>query len=616
MSKASGFTLLFATIYVMVSTVTAESIDAQSDKPLWSTQTLDSGSLSNLQDSSWDRNPIDRYTRQEHQRNNLIPRPIADPGTLVRRLYLDLLGIPPSPEEKAAFIQNPFPNAYHQLVDQLLGSPAYGERWARHWLDVARFAESSGFEHDSDRPNAYPYRDFVIRALNSNLPYDTFLQWQIAGDQLEPANALANAATGFLGAGVFPTQLTEKEFESARYDELDDMVSTMGSAMLGLSIGCARCHDHKFDPIPASDYYSLAATFTKTIRTEVELTTDTGQSFKAMVSTEGLPPMKHAADGRGFPHFYPETYFLKRGDVTKKGQKINPGFLSLFTKEHPIQRRLPGTRSDLAQWLTDPDKGAGKLAARVVVNRLWQHHFGSGLVETSNDFGTQGELPTHPELLDWLAQELIDRDWNLKTIQRLIVTSATYRQASTNDIEAAKIDPRNKLLWRFPPRRLEAEAIRDSMLATSDLLDETPFGPGTLAPDMTRRSIYFFVKRSQVVPLMLLFDFPEPLVSIGQRASTNIAPQGLTLMNSPIIRRYALGLASRAKIHSSGGNPATTINSLFEIAYGRSASESEIEHSKVFLEQQQGRSQDTSHLEALADLAQTFFMSNEFLWIK
>jgi hypothetical protein len=600
----------------MISLMTVESIDAQAAKPLWSTQALDSGSLSDLPNSSWDRNPIDRYIRQEHRRVNITPRPIADQGTLVRRLYLDILGIPPTPEQRAAFVQNESPNAYGQLVDQVLGSPAYGERWARHWLDVARFAESSGFEHDSDRPNAYPYRDFVIQALNGNLPFDTFLQWQIAGDKLAPDNASANAATGFLGSGVFPTQLTEKEFESARYDELDDMVSTMGSAMLGLSIGCARCHDHKFDPIPANDYYSLAAIFTKTIRTEVDLITDTGLSLKAMVSTEGKPPMKHAADGRGFPHFYSETYFLKRGDVTKKGDEAKPGFLSLFEESPDRKETSPGTRVDLAKWITDPDRGAGRLAARVIVNRLWQHHFGAGLVSTTNDFGNQGSLPTHPELLDWLAQELINREWNLKAIQRLILTSATYRQGSTHSDAASKMDPRNELLWRFPPRRLEAEAIRDSMLATSDLLDETPFGPGTLDPEMPRRSIYFFVKRSQVVPLMLLFDFPEPLVSIGQRASTNIAPQGLTLMNSPVIRRYALGLASRASVNSNRDKPAQTINQLFEIAYGREASKPEIAQSALFLEQQRQRSPDGSQLEALADLAQSLFMSNEFLYLK
>jgi hypothetical protein len=616
MSTASGSTVLIITISVMISIMTAESIVAQSAKPLWSTQQLNSGSLSDLPSAASDRNPIDRYIRQEHRRAKITPQSTADQGTLVRRLYLDLLGIPPSPEQRAALAQNESPNAYEQLVDQVLGSPAYGERWARHWLDVARFAESSGFEHDSDRPNAYPYRDFVIQALNANLPFDTFLQWQIAGDKLAPDNAMANAATGFLGAGVFPTQLTEKEFESARYDELDDMVSTMGSAMLGLSIGCARCHDHKFDPIPASDYYSLAAIFTKTIRTEVDLTTDTGHSIKAMVSTEGKPPMKHAADGRGFPHFYSETYFLKRGDVTKKGEEAKPGFLSLFDASNTVQPSPTESRVALAKWITDPDQGAGRLAARVIVNRLWQHHFGTGLVSTTNDFGTQGSLPTHPELLDWLAQELINREWSIKAIQRLLLTSATYRQASTHSDAAAKIDPRNELLWRFPPRRLEAEAIRDSMLATSGLLDETPFGPGTLAPEMPRRSIYYFVKRSQIVPLMLLFDFPEPLVSIGQRASTNIAPQGLTLMNSPIVRSYALGLASRALANSNQGKPAKTINQLFEIAYGREASKAELNQSSEFLEHQRQRSPDGSQLEALADIAQSLFMSNEFLYLK
>ena len=597
----------------------AESL-ASEQTAFWATEPLAPRPNKHLAHSSWDRSSLDPFIRSKQIEAGIPPQEPADDRTLVRRLYLDLLGLPPSPEQTSAYLADKHPDRYARLVERLLASPAYGERWARHWLDVARFAESSGFEHDSDRPNAYPYRDFVIQALNANLPYNTFLAWQIAGDQLAPNNALAHAATGFLGAGVFPTQLTEKEFESARYDELDDMVSTIGTSMLGLSIGCARCHDHKFDPIPASDYYNFAATFTKTIRSEIELTSDTGQTIKTMVSTEGKPPMKHAADRRGFPHFYPETYVLNRGDVNKKGPIASPGFLTTLPSVPQMATAQATTdqkeaRSNLAHWITDPEKGVGHLAARVIVNRLWQHHFGVGLVSTSNDFGNQGSPPSHPRLLDWLASELIDRDWNLKSIQRLIVTSATYRQTSQANAKAAAIDPKNTLLWRYPPRRLEAETIRDSMLAMSSQLDRSPFGAGSLDPDMRRRSIYFFLKRSRLIPLMLLFDFPEPLASIGRRATTNIAPQGLTLMNSPTIRRYAEGLVQQAKEGDSSKLLARTINRLFEIAYNRPATAKETKRAIDFIEQQQLPDNPRPD-EALTDLAQSLFMSNEFLYIK
>ncbi|MGH7130121.1 MAG: DUF1549 and DUF1553 domain-containing protein, partial [Planctomycetaceae bacterium] len=340
---------------------------------------------------------------------------------------------------------------------------------------MARFAESHGYEQDYDRPHAYHYRDFLIRAFNADMPYDRFVRWQLAGDELAPGDPLAMTATGFLGAGVFPTQLTEQEFESARYDELDDMTATTGVAFLGLSIGCARCHDHKFDPIPTRDYYRLAATFTTTIRSEIDLVLEPGgEPVKVMVASEGFPHMKHHADERGFPHFYEKTFFLQRGDVHQKDGAATQGFLQVLMRgEHQPSHwqieppddwtRTSFRRAALANWITDPQHGAGHLAARVMVNRLWQHHFGRGIVATPNDFGMQGERPTHPELLDWLAAELIGsaefgvrnaelsgnaecgvenaelekthsalrtpHSWSLKRLHRLIMTSAVYMQS-------------------------------------------------------------------------------------------------------------------------------------------------------------------------------------------
>ena len=613
MKAVLGSLCLWAISSLWGLTLDAADPRTRSAKALWSIQPFQTSLREAPLASQWDRNQVDSFIRGKLEQIGVIPQKQAEDRILLRRLYLDLLGLLPSPEETNEYLFDASPHRYARKVEELLASPAYGERWARHWLDVVRFAESSGFEHDSDRPHAYPYRDFVIQAFNLNLPFNTFLEWQLAGDQLLAENPLAKAATGFLGAGVFPTQLTEKEFESARYDELDDMVSTTGTAMLALSIGCARCHDHKFDPIPTEDYYRLAATFTKTIRTEVELTSDLGQNMTAMISTDGGKPMKHAADGRGYPHFFPSTFILKRGDVNKKGKKAEPGFLSMLKHESNTSHLTAGSRSQLAKWITDPDRGGGRLAARVIVNRLWQHHFGTGLVSTPNDFGTQGSKPTHPRLLDWLAKELIQRGWNLKSIQRTIVTSATYRQSSHPVPETRKKDPDNTLLWRFPARRLEAEAIRDSMLGASGMLDSTPFGPGSLDPNMPRRSIYFFVKRSQLTPFLLLFDFPEPMVSIGKRASTSIAPQGLTLMNSPTIRMYAKRLVARARSEVASGQAGEIIQRIYNLTYNRPATPTELTRCQQFLEQQAKSSETTPH-EAFHDLAHGLLMSNEFLY--
>jgi hypothetical protein len=648
---------------------------------------------------------------------------------LIRRAYFDLIGLPPAPEEVDAFVNDPDPAAYEKLIDRLLESPHYGERWARHWMDVARFAESHGYEQDYDRPNAYPYRDFLIKAFNQDLPYNQFISWQLAGDELAPNDQLAMTATGFLGAGAFPTQLTEMEFETARYDELDDMGNTLSTAFLGLSVGCARCHDHKYDPIPSSDYYRLLATFTKTIRNEVDIDLDpdgnrqkqaaftarrdelkqelnryeieTGTSvleqfvtsydpavekaenptdqkvkealtrlkqafdvnsedyrtaaawfastvpewqkrkqaleefekagaglnvLKAQITSEGLPHMSHHADDRGFPHFYPETYILNRGDVTQKKEVAAPAYLQAlmsdgYDSDHwrvaPPEgwTRSSFARASLANWLTDPQHGAGDLLARVMVNRLWQHHFGHGIVSTPNDFGAQGERPTHPELLDWLAVDLIHHGWKLKRMHKMIMTSAVYMQNNAYDEQRAQVDRENRFLWRHMPLRLEAEPIRDSMLKISGLLDETMYGSGSLDSNMTRRSVYFFIKRSQLLPMMMLFDWPEHLVGIGQRASTTIAPQALAFMNSPQCRQYAEGFAHRIE-----SLPKTEgIARAYSIAYGRAPTDRETQLALEFVARQesayQAAGQSSANVLALVDLCQTLMSMNEFVYI-
>lgn len=881
----------------------------QSDRDFWSFKSLEDPKPPVISHSQI-KNDLDHFTFAKLAEKNLTPNPQASDSVRIRRAYLSVIGLPPSPQQLKDALSKP----HSELIDELLASPHYGERWARHWLDAARFAESHGFEQDYDRKFAYHYRDFVIKALNSNMPWDQFIRWQLAGDEIAPSNPLAMMATGFMGAGVFPTQLTEKEFESARYDELDDMAATTGTAMLGLTIGCARCHDHKFDPIPVKDYYQFVSVFTSTIRSEVDiplnsdtyiaslkkwqsshqalqeaLTTyenlpDTTKAFhqwlksktpeklatndwntlnfvkttsdqavttltpqtdgailasgkapaketytlttnpgaqtirflriealthtsmkgkgpgrasngnfsltdlkmvasspgkkeqdikiisaqatheqnktnlsavssfdsdpnstgwavdlggigkdqaavfklsapltigenttlefqlrfhtnsqhslgrfrisisdkisppvnvgegknfqiekalkglltgrlteehrksllplfrqsdhrwnqlndavsksltskpqslnaKVQVTSEGFSPTKHHADGRGFPHFYPHTHFLSRGDPKQKKGIANPNYLQILMRngksgnhwkeEPPVDwTRTSYRRRSLANWITDSENGAGHLLARVAVNRLWHHHFGKGIVATPNDFGLQGALPTHPKLLDFLAQKLISSGWNIKALHREILLSATWLQSSEPSKEKAAIDPTNKFLWRFTPRRLEAEVIRDSILAASGQLDTTMFGPGTLDESHRRRSIYFMIKRSRLIPIMQVFDQPEPLVSQGSRPSTTIAPQALLFMNNPQVVKWAHGLAQNL----DANQPDEAIRQLYLRTLTREPTLAELTNSRAFFDSQStsySKEKNAAQL-ALADLCQVMLSLNEFIYL-
>ena len=901
-----------------------KAMDLESGRKFWSLQPL--GSIRPASGA----HPVDAFILAAQGAKDLTPSEMADPRVLVRRAWFDLLGIPPTPGElQEAIASLGVPEgqkgtvsavAWSALIDRLLERPEYGERWARHWMDIARFAESFGYEQDYDRPNAYHYRDFLIRAFNQDMPFDQMARWQIAGDELAPENPLAWMATGFLGAGAFPTQLTEREFESTRYNELDDMTATTSVAFLGLSIGCARCHDHKFDPISSEDYYRFAASFTAAIRSEKtldldpeanrkiaadhklkleelrrelmayeaeqlplelakfisqrgndpakslndpwrnlrgELESSAASQFKlqtdgsylaigdapnqdkitftaalpagqwtalriealadptlprqgpgradngnfalgnltvehlakdqeptklvleqpqathqqnadslsiaasidadlvsgwaidgqigksqaavfrianaistvesdrlrmtllfhhpnakhamgrmrfsiskapsppievggdappadvleaiaqiaeklpmtkelpssdawktalawyksvdpqwsqlnskltklerdgpalrrtnVLVTTEGEPHVPHHADGRGYPHFYPETHLLRRGDVDQKVSVVSPGFPKVFLKDLNAPAELTWAdstksnskssyrRAALAKWLTDTTDGTGALVARVIVNRLWQHHFGRGLVATPNDFGSTGQKPTHPELLDWMAQELIDQGWKLKALHRHLMTSQTYMQTNRRPEDPRlKSDPDNLLWWHRPPRRLEAESIRDSMLVVSGLLDRTMYGPGTLDPNMKRRSIYFFIKRSQLIPMMMLFDWPEPLVSIGQRQTTTIAPQALAFMNNPIARAAAEALSNQI-------SDVQQIDEVFLKVLSRSPTDAERQAAFRFIAQAQKTRQEQNVPQpekmAIADFCQILLCANEFIYV-
>ena len=882
------------------------TIDVEAGKKHWAFAPLTNPQPPKIAEDKWSRTPVDAFIRRELDRAKLRPNDLVEKLALVRRAYFDLIGLPPTPEDVDAFVIDKTPDAYERLLDRLLANPHYGERWGRHWLDLARFAESHGFEQDYDRPNAYHYRDFVIKALNQDLPYDKFVKWQIAGDEYAPEDPSAMAATGFLAAGVHATQITANQAEKERYDELDDMARTIGTTMLGITIGCARCHDHKFDPLTQADYYRLTSTFTTTVRSDYDVNLDPAGYRRAMAefepkhkplvealakherenvvpkfdawlaernapggeptwilatptSTTGPAPVKfttlddgsvrargsqffaakyavtletaltdirslrleaiaddglpgggpgmgsngevkiaklsiHAApkgkgspvdaviasrtvdgsnsqstitanpqtwdiagDGRtavavfalkdpiGFdggtklnitielagnnqglgrfrfaiasgsgphppaaseiseaartvlkkftaeknakptaaereallgwfrtqdaewlrlhglvqaseakrpkpqvakmlissegvpavrlhtqgPDFYDKTYVVRRGDPNQKVEEAKPGFVGVLVraKDDARWRMTPPSgattshrRHGLAEWITDVDSGAGHLLARVIVNRLWYYHFGSGLTSNPSDFGVQSPKPLHADLLDYLARELIRNDWRLKPIHKLIMTSAVYMQASDSDPERIKTDPDNLKFWHKPLRRLEGEIVRDAMLAVSGKLDERMFGPGTLAADQPRRSIYFFVKRTKLIPMMTLFDGPDTLQDLAVRPETTVAPQALMLMNSEILRGYASALAAKIAPPSPADVEAGT-EAGYRRAIGRSPTAEELRDAKEFVVAQiaayraEGKAAAAESL-AWADFCQVLFGLNEFVYVE
>ena len=611
------------------------------DRKFWSFATLKNTAPPEVKDAAWCRTAVDRFIIAALEGKGIAPNRMAEKRRLIRRASLDLTGLPPTPEEVAAFEKDGSPRAYENLIDRLLASPHYGERWARHWLDVARFGESHGYEQDYDRPYAYAYRDFCIRALNDDLPYDTFVKWQLAGDEIEPKNPLALAATGFLGAGTHATQITANQAEKERYDELDDIANTTGTAFLGLTVGCARCHDHKYDPIPTKDYYRFLSTFTTTVRGVVlndpergilpQPTTQPDGHYPAtrpttpymMICSEGIPAIRCHTQG---PDFYPQTFFCKRGDVNQKEAAVTQGFLTILENSPEVEKhwqvappdgsKLSYRRTSLANWITDTKQGAGQLMARVIVNRLWQHHFGRGLVATPNDFGAQGDKPTHPELLDYLASELIRNGWRLKPIHKLLLTSDVYMQGNDYDEHRNAVDPENLLLWRRPLIRLEAEVIRDSMLSVSGTLDATMYGPGSLEDGMNRRSIYFFVKRSHIIPLMLLFDAPNSLTGMGSRATTTVAPQALAMMNNPQVKGYARAIAGRIVDKSI----QESVCKCYRLVLGREPSKVELDDGCAFLDEQSAKYRADGKAEnygpALVDFCQAVLSLNEFMYVE
>jgi len=882
---------------------------------------------------------IDAFIAAAQRAQGLKPNHPASREKLIRRAYFDLIGLPPTPEQIAAFVADKSPQAFEKVVDGLLANPAYGERWARHWLDAARFAESGGYEFDAFRPGAYHYRDWVIESLNNDLPYDEFVRLQLAGDLLKPGDLKAAAAAGFLVAGPYPGQITAKTVEGIRYDQLDDMLMTVGGSMLGLTFGCVRCHDHKYDPIPQPDYYALAASLARTVhgaktmdvdpaataaaqaaheaehaklmaavetfaakelpkrfeawskveaaklpdatrwqafepieleaaRSYLKLLSDTKDPTSHLIAHDGsqgptptgrrrgrlaagpteayrlvfhtaqknlqalrldtltdksLPqrgpglntdgsfqlaevtvtaksldvkskeapqtvklkpvfaafedkdqPLKNAVDGKdntawvvkttakkdngaifefeqplaGFaggtelvvelkfrdlgigrlrvafstePNpatwagdlspqqpaelraaaaagaklpeslrvplarwFAPldadtakvvraerahaaafprpkltevyttiaggqDVFLLRRGEVANKLGKAEPGFVQVLMRNtpsvspslqpsvpaavatgspplipsppHPLTSSTKDPRLTLADQMTDVEHGAGPLLAPVMVNRLWLHHFGEGIVGTPNDFGVQGDRPTHPELLEYLAAELVRGGWRLKPLHRAMMLTDTYQQSHEVDPANVKLDPTNRLLWHFRPRRLEAESIRDALLAVGGNLDPQMYGPSVL-DNTSRRGVYLRVKRSELIPSMTMFDAPEPTQSIGERSVTTVPTQALAMMNSPFVRGQAEKLAARIK--PAAGEPLEkAIDRGYQVALGRAPTDAERSQMKTFVDGQRAALADKPGAapppdaadRALVEFCHVLLCLNEFVYI-
>ncbi len=683
--------------------------------------------LPRVVDSSWTRNPIDAFVLASLEESGLRPAPEADRTTLLRRLSFDLTGLPPTPKEIDDYLNDQTLDAYERVVDRLLASPQYGIRWAQYWLDLARYADTDGFEFDQARPNAWRYRDWVVDALNDDLPYDMFIRRQLAADETEPNDSSAFVATGF--NRCYPDMVDLNDQGLRRQNALNDITETTGLVFLGLTIGCARCHDHKFDPLRQSDFYRLQAFFTPARfrddyplgtpqqRSEHEQETRVWEAEQATILSvlmrieaaardklaPGLPPgadelviraAQKSADERSpaevrlvfealtkdprvkatalvaalepaaaaeraalldrlakirqtAPTPLPlargideagasaaPTYLLRRGEFTAKGAEVAPGFPVVLEEHAPAiapTAHSTGRRARLAGWLTRPDH---PLTARVLVNRLWQHHFGEGIVATPSDFGTIGEPPTHPELLDWLATELIRRRWSQKSMHRLMVTSASYRQSSTTKsaagsaLEADHPDPDNTLLWTFRRRRLDGETIRDALLAVSGQLNPALGGPAVFpelpaeltklsskgaiwpvsprAEDRNRRGLYVFIRRNLRYPFFEAFDRPDTNASCPDRPVTTIAPQALSLLNGKIAQDSARALTHRI-LREAGPDRDSRLRLAYRLTLGRTLDGDETRIAREFF-----RSDDEAEWMAFS-LA--LLNVNEFIYI-
>lgn len=583
----------------------ADEVVPASPAEHWAFQPMRRPPVPRVRDAAWVRNPIDAFVLAKLEARGWRPAPSAERGALFRRIHLDLAGFPPSIAEQETFAGEPGDDALDRVIDRLLARPTYGERWARHWLDVVRYADSNGYERDAEKPLVWRYRDYVINALNEDKPFGRFVLEQIAGDELPERNASTMIATGFLRLGHWDDEPADPEAD--RFEQLDDIVSTTGQAFLGLTIGCARCHDHKFEPLTQRDYYSLVAVFNPLQRphngrAELTLPVGPGQG-EAYVWSEPPSPV-------------PETHVLGRGSPAHPGEIVFPAVPAILGRPQPAfpepDVRTSRRRLGLARWIADK---ANPLTARVIVNRVWQQHFGQGLVRTANDFGLMGAAPTHPELLDWLASEFVRHGGSLKWLHRTILRSATWRQGTVmSDASAASphpnpqsMDPGNEFLWHMAPHRLEVEAIRDSVLAVSGQLNRKRLGPAMKPPipdaaieantdkgkiwkasdeiESSRRTVYAFVKRGLVVPMLETLDLADTVSSCPQRQVTTVAPQALTLFNGGFVDGQAKHFAARLR-REAGAKPRAQVRLAWRLALCREPTEAESRKMLAFLKKQ------------------------------
>ncbi len=658
----------------------AEWIDAEEDSTQsawWSFKKPERPPVPEPSDDSWIRTPIDAFVLAKLREQALEPTAPANRRALVRRAYFDLHGLPPSSAEVERFLQDESPDAYKNLIDRLLESDRYGERWGRHWLDLVRYADTSGFETDHFYTTAWRYRDYVIESFNRDKPYTTFVREQVAADELWPTdmdlegtlnlpaekqeNANRRIGTSLFTLGAFPIEYTYYG-DLYRAEWRAEAIDTIGSAFLGLTLECARCHDHKSDPISQRDYYSLTAFFSGSVEREIPLVS----LFDVQTSTRRFPLLERArilkrmanqsskdmsvdelrkmlerlgaaylrapepyASAKVLAHEgrVPDTYVLAHGDFKRRRERVEPGFPSALPSGPAIQepktdRFIPRRRAALAEWMTSAEQ---PLLGRVMVNRIWQHHFGQAIVQTSSDFGRQGDPPTHPELLEWLAVEFAERKWKVKEMHRLIMLSSTYRLASVAPPESTERDPDNRYFGRMNRRRLDADAIRDSLLAVSGKLNLKMGGVGVIPPltseeilaarmpelwpanpdptEHNRRSIYLQAKRSMAVPMLQIFDAPDTARSCSRRETSTVAPQALAMMNSSFVLEQAEAFASRLRSETHEDS-AGLVEAGWRAALGRPPDAEERETALGYLDRN-----------SLARFCLMLFNLNEFVYV-
>jgi hypothetical protein len=599
----------------------------------WSLESLRRPDLPATRRTDWAKNPIDAFILARLEAEALTPAPQADRRVLIRRAYFDLTGLPPTAQEVDAFVADEAPDAYERLVTRLLGLPQYGERWGRYWLDLARYAETSGYERDQEKPGAWKYRDWVVRAFNEDMPYDRFVREQIAGDEVGDRTEQSVVATGFLRLGTWNDEPNDPQ--DYKYERLEDLVHATTTAFLAMTVKCARCHDHKFDPIPQTDYYRVAAAFWSG-----PIEPRDGKLLGGPTKDELGYDVLGWTDVSRAPS---DLHLLKKGEHTRPGAVVAPGALAMVPRlDKPFSppasdAKTTGRRLQLAGWINDPTH---PLTSRVYVNRLWQHHFGRGLVSTPDNFGFTGQKPSHPELLDWLADEFARGGLKTKHLQFLMMTSRAYQQASIHpDAEAQSVkDADNALVWRGTRRRRDAESLRDAILAVSGKLDlrvggpsfRPEFSPEALeglsqktgdtkpspASELGRRSLYMYSRRSLLSPLMTTFDFCDTTLPCGRRDVSVVAPQALALLNGAFAHEQSRAVADRV-IAVAGNDRAARVEAAWRLVLSRKPTDAEQAAALGHLDRQRALLGDDSKSDdlALASLCHVLINSNEFIFV-